>query len=179
MLNNAVGRAISMLALAVVATPLHAETFTGVVYFKEFGNGRNATGTVELAVHGKVLTLAYSPVLEETFPKRECSDPGAVLRVIAPRVHGSSVVSMASCMGLDENAHGPWLLVRDYLDGLPAAVASSEAILPSYRTSKGFQKFAEAVQNRDLMPYYARADLGSCVRIATVKAPGHAYLVAD
>ena len=167
-----------MLALAVVGTALHAETFTCVVYFKEFGNGRNPTGTLELAVQGEVLTFEYSPDLEQTFPNGECSDPGVVLKVTAQRVDGSWDVSTATCIGLDENAHGPWLLVRDYLDGLPTAVASSEAILPSYRMSKRFQDFAASVKNHDLMLYYAQADARSCVRVATVKAPGHAYLAA-
>ena len=173
-------RTFPVLLAAVLSAALQAETLTGVVYFKEFGNGRNPSGTIELAVGGEVQTFLYSPLLETDFPQKDCHDVGAVLKVNADGPNGRrDAVSTVTCMGLDENAHRPWLLVRDYLDGLPTAVASSEAILPAYRTSKGFQDFAASIQNRDLMLYYARADLGSCVRIATVKAPGHAYLAAD
>lgn len=140
------------------------QAVTGVVYSNHSGPSANASGMVELAVDGRMLTLFYgSPALSRSAPP-VCHDIGAVWTVETRADNGSTVmVGYAACSGkVDTVVHDAWLLFRRYVETLkrPPRYLFS----PRWRASPEFSAFVAAGKRIDAS-FYARLDRAGCVDV--------------
>jgi hypothetical protein len=154
---------------AISAAVSYGESITGVVYSNEIGNGIHPAGRIELAVGSKVYSLEYGEPIEKRFSRKSCYDIGAVWSAMVERSDDSLHANRLSCTGrVDEGAHGPWLLVRDYLEGLPNSVSPSAVFSARYRSSPEFQRFVALIRDVDLNFYYDQSDTAKCLKIVSV-----------
>jgi hypothetical protein len=124
----------------------------------------DASGTVELAVEGKMLVLSYgSPALNRSAP-RTCYDIGAVWTVRTSVDDGSKVmVGYGTCSGkVDTVVHDAWLVFRRYIGTLEDPQPS--LFSPRWRASPEFPAFIAAGKRIDAS-FYARLDRGNCIDV--------------
>jgi hypothetical protein len=125
-----------------------------------------------------ILSNTENP-LERHFSSKVCRDIGAIWSVKVQVFRDSRYLSRVVCSGsVDESVHGPWLAVRNYLDGLPGSVSRSEALSSRWRSSPEFGRFASLVRSAELSFYSPSADEGSCIRPTTVEPLKRTRLIA-
>ena len=134
-----------ILASAAMGTTLAcAESLRGFVYSNEIGNGAHPVGKIELAVGKKIYTVEYGEPVEKHFLGEACNDIGAEWSVTVQRLGGSLYATYLTCTGrVDEGSHKPWLLVWDYLEGLPSSVSRSDVLSSRHLASPEFRRFVE------------------------------------
>ena len=167
--TNLFGRILFLFALTgLVASLGFADDVTGVVLSDHSGPSGHASGTLELAVVGKVQTLYYGEPLVRRFRAAVCRDIGAVWTVsLRATADSTLVIARASCHGrVDEDVHSSWLLVRDYLEAMmksqPAAVDSVSA---RWRSSPEYRVYATKTSDLDLSGYQRFGRDGRCIDV--------------
>ena len=99
-----------------------------------------------------------------------CEDIGAIWTVDTHGPPSLPDVTRITCKGVDKDAHDVWLLVRAFLEGLPNSAATSPTLSSRFRSSPGFQRFAE--QSKD----FEQSILGSLIQIVSLERSGRARL---
>ncbi len=128
-----------------------AQTWTGVVYGNNMGNGTHPVGTIELAVGTQIFTVEYSTGMARRFADRSCNDLGAVWSIEVQYFDGSAYAKRATCTGQTaSNIHAPYLLVRKYLEELAIHGAHAGGLSSRYRSSAEFQRFTQTLQSSHL-----------------------------
>lgn len=149
-----------------------AEPLKGVVFSDHSGEGPNRVGMIQLWVGTKVHDLDYGEPLPRRFRSEICWDIGAIWSVLVQVLPDLSLdISSVSCTGeVDENTHGPWLLVRDYLQLAEDRSASSSSLLSSrWRSSPEFQEYEAKVKDLDLSGNRLHGRPGRCIDIVKVE----------
>jgi hypothetical protein len=150
---------------AIYPAPFNAETLTGVLYFKEIGNGTHPAGTIQLAVGNNVRSLSIAPPAKRDYKEKTCDDLGARWTVVILDV---PYISRIICSGVDERVHNSWLAVRNYLEGLPSAVANPDLLSVRYRSSEEFRHFLEQVNRQEFIFYSGPGEAGDCLKVIPV-----------
>ena len=151
--------------------PCGAESLKGVVFSDHSGEGPHRVGTVQLAVGNKVHDLDYGEPLSRHFESEVCWDIGATWSVVVRVLPDlSRDISSVSCTGeVDENAHGPWLRVRDYLRLVGGPSVSTVLLSSRWRSSPEFRKYEASVKDLDLSDNRLHGTSGRCIDIVKVE----------
>ena len=154
----------------MAAVTCYGETLTGVVYSNEIGNGSHPAGRFELAVGKKIQTVDYGEQLETHFQSGTCNDIGAEWSVEVTRLDNSLSAGSVACAGrADEDVHEPWLLLKNYLEGMPELVSQTSRLSPRYRSSPDFRHFVQDVSSHDLNFNFGPGDHGKCLKAVSVE----------
>jgi hypothetical protein len=151
--------------------PCRGEALKGVVFSDHSGEGPHRVGTIQLAVGNTVHELTYAEPLPRRFGSEACWDIGALWSVVYQVLPGGSRdISRVSCTGqVDENAHGPWLVARDYLQLAGSHSTSSSSMASSrWRSSPEFQKYEEKITALDISAYLLHGRPGRCIEVVNV-----------
>ena len=152
--------------------PCCAGSLRGTVFSDHSGQGPHRVGTLWLAVGSKVHELDYGEPVPRHFTSQLCWDIGAIWSVVYQVLPDSSRdISSVDCTGqVDENAHGPWLLVRDYLQLAGDRSTSSRGMLSSrWRASPEFQEYEAKVRDLDLSWSRLHGRPGRCIDVVKVE----------
>jgi hypothetical protein len=151
-----------------------AQSLTGIVYYNNSGPSGKGVGQIDLVVGEKLWELQYRKPLRLGRPI--CRDVGAIWTVVVePRSRSGDWISSATCEGkAEELVHGPWLVVRQYLDRLAAeSIASSTQLLSSrWQASPEFEQYAKGTDTLDLSKY------GQCLQARPVQPSDQARVHA-
>jgi len=169
-----------MLACMLLGTGLcHTEQLKGVLYFDELGNGRYPSGTTKLAVGTTIYALEYGDPRQRHFQTEACYHLGAVWSVTVDTVDGSPYIRRASCSGeVDDDVHGPWLLVRNYLAGLPRSVSAGRFVSDRWRSSSEYRQFSDQLGSGELRIRFRPAAGTRCIDILSVERVKRTTLTA-
>lgn len=178
---DASGRALLILVCCATGSVLScAETLSGVVYSNEIGNGIHPAGRFELAVGGEIHTVEYGEPLERHFQGEACNDIGAEWSVVVEHIDNSVYASRVTCTGhTHDDVHKPWLLVRNYMEGLPNSVSAVKGLSHRYRSSREFRSFRQEVNSHELSFYYGPGDPAKCLKVISVEPATRADFVAN
>jgi hypothetical protein len=160
-----------------------AETLKGVVFSDDSGPSADATGMVQLAVGKTVYDLYYGEPLKREFRSKTCWDIGAIWSVVVrmlPELDSTREIDSVSCTGqVDDNAHGPWLVVRDYLQVAQDPSRSPYGLLSArWRASPEFRQYEAKVKGLDLSGYGFFGVGGRCIEVVKVERAGRTRLRA-
>jgi hypothetical protein len=156
-----------------------AEQLRGVLYFDELGNGAYPSGTTKLAVGTRMYTLEYGDPDARRFSNPVCSELGAVWSVTIGRHDGSPYVRRAACSGeVDENVHGPWLVVRDYLARLSDSEPGDSFLSLRWRSSPGYRSLASKIENGSLKVDFNPVTASRCIEVERVEPREQTRLAA-
>lgn len=159
----------------------YAEVLTGVLYSIRHGQGRNPAGQVELAVGKRIHYLEYAP-LGLRFKNKVCYEIGVIWTATVRMSEANSrYIHSVTCTGrVDENTHAPWLVVRDYLEGLAGrrSASPSDAFSSRWRSSKESQQYEAQSKNFDLHSYLMFGDYGRCLEIISIEPSSAARIAA-
>jgi len=168
-----------LLCAASVVIARGTQRLEGVVLSNHGGADAHRVGEIRLAVAGKVYELTYGEPVPKHFESRVCWDIGAIWAVTVRALDSSLDIESERCRGVDENAHGPWVAVRDYLERSVTRSASTSTLLSSrWRSSPDFQKYRDREKELDFGTYRFHGRRGGCVDIVTVEPPDRAELRA-
>ena len=169
--SKLLGRALIILSCGALYTrPANTETLTGVVYFKELGNGAHPVGTFEIAAGKSVRTIEFAEDLENRFSDETCHDIGAVWSVEISYLADSPYAKRVICTGrVDDDVHAPYLLVRDYLERLASTGVLTSGLSSRYRSSKEFQSFARLLNPPDLKFLFGWNHIDMCVKAVSTE----------
>jgi hypothetical protein len=157
-----------LVVFAALAWPCQAESFKGTVYANSSGASARGSGMIRLAVgSNRIDELYYSKPLPKKFSSPKCSDIGAIWSV---EVKDATDVVSAQCDGkLDEEAHGPWLLIKEFLDRLrQSSPASFDLFTSRWRNSADSQGYREKLKALDLSSYLTLGTGALCLEVVSV-----------
>ena len=148
--------------------PCQAETLKGVVYANSSGASARGSGVIRFAVgDNRIDDLYYFKPLPKKFRSPECSDIGAIWSI---EVKDAETLLSAECDGkVDEWAHGPWLLIKEFLDRLrQSSPASFDLFSSRWRVSTDSQQYREQLKDLDLSSYLTLGTGAQCLEVVKV-----------
>ncbi len=159
-----------------------SSTLTGVRYSDHSGDSGTGTGEIQLAVRGRVYQLFYQKPYPQKFSNPACDDIGAIWSVEARLGHGhKGTLLSATCSGkVDPRTHGPWLVVRAYLQQMAAGSFDSSLKLLSerWRSLPSFQSFSNQVEEIEFSGYRDFGGVGLCLDVTDVSSSGDTRISA-
>ena len=107
------------------------ESLRGVVYADSSGASGRGSGVVSLAIDGLVTNFFYTKPLPK-FGKATCLEIGAIWHV---ETRGNELVTVKCDGQVEEFAHAPWLIVKEYLARLQKKSPTLDLSSARWKTS--------------------------------------------
>ena len=178
--NNTIRRRVAILLCATgVLAPSQTESLKGVVFSDHSGEGPHRTGVLQLAVGNEVHDLVYDEPVPRRFRNNVCWDIRAIWSVVVRRLDSGWEISNVSCAGqVEEDAHGSWLVARDYLQTAGSQTSPSSLLSLRWRSSASFKDYAAKIEDLDLSNYRLHGRPGRCVDVLQIARPDRTQLRA-
>ena len=145
------------------------ESLTGVRMSDHSGFDKTATGDIRLLVDNKVHRLGYGEPVPRRFKSQICNDLGVSWSVLFRRLkNGSTDIISVTCLGeVDEGAHAPWLVVRDFLNrvGVDRSTLSSSLFSQRWRSSPETVRVRSKLASIDAAHFRQLGRSGTCLDI--------------
>lgn len=155
-----------LVGVIVLTTPLcRAETLKGAVYANSSGASARGSGMITFAVtEDAIHELYYGKPLRQKFSDQNCWDIGVIWTI---QVRNATDIDSAECDGeVDNWAHGPWLLVREFLDRLHQNSPSAfELFSPQWRNSSDYEQYRDRLKSLNLTDYAYVGTPGGCLEV--------------
>jgi hypothetical protein len=173
-------RALIALIYGIASGHCLAASLTGVLLSDHEGQGTHASGMVSLLVGDQARVFYYGEPLPRHFRSPVCSQIGAVWEVVTRVDQDATDILRVICRGqVDENVHGPWVVVGDYLESVKSSPGSTIPLLSArLRASPEYRDYLKALEGMDNSLGTASGRGVMCIDVESV-GRGTARLRAD